>query len=170
MGDAAAVPTGCCNKHVELPALVVGGLPLTAAWGKAGKGQLGGPLTLGASQAVTAAAHQQGSHALRDPPAYGVGPTGEHNPMVRPALGMPEDEILRNEVIFLRVNQVALQETVARLLEEMAALRKSSEGEGQQRPPNCLEKPLHPHNIQEQYYKPPRPVITPTEGMVLEVK
>ena len=151
VGDAAAVPTWVLQQHAELPALVVGGLPLTAAWGKAGEGQLGGPLTLGASQAVTAAAHQQGSHALRDPPAYGVGPTGEHNPMVRPALGTPEDEILRNEVIFLRANQVALQETVARLLEEMAALREELRGrraaETPQLPREALAPPQHTRAI-----------------------
>ena len=140
MGDVAAVPTWGLQQHAELPALVVGALPLTAAWGKDGVGQLGGPLTLGASRAVTAAAHREGSHALRDPPAYGVGTAGEHNPMVRPALGQPEDEILREEVIFLRANQVALQETVARLLEEMAALREELHGGKGSRDPQAASR------------------------------
>lgn len=121
----AAGPS-CLQHRAELPAFATRDSdPLDAARGQAGEGQPEGPLTtMGASLAASATAPRPGSHDLRGPLAIRGRSAGVLNSRAMPAPSFPELAGLLAELARSRAETAAVHETLARLMEEVASLRK----------------------------------------------
>ena len=143
-GVAAAPSRGSAQQRAEPPALLGGASSPPTARGKAGLWELEAPLTWGASPAASTAP-REGLHAPWDPQASLVGTMGECNPSNLPAPYFAEVGKLREVVDQLCADKVALQETLAKLLEQVADLREALLGRGAVEttnpPPVALEPP-----------------------------